>query len=505
MILRGILDNSLSGQLCIRGFAYIKDLAKISKADYSYQRNPIEGREDIIDFLDQEAYLFFPEIILGYKFKHQFDAKNKEFPLQVIQNATKYNSPVDQVKASIKTTKYPGIIDSRNSDFIKVIELELPYNVIEEKQFHRIDGNHRLKAAEESISSKVDTMVAPFCIILGQEIYQNGKIQEDENQDTFNKSIKVFFHNINTKTIPLKSEENLKVLLDDSKYFPDDELETILGEEGVLIRELLKKVNPEYFTNVGHILHHNYRTYFLDIFTKLIEIEFEEDEMVNKVIESLKSIDQLYKESDTLKSNTCIGLLTAFLYYHLHGEIIKFERFKAWVIKNHIYEIDEIKAESIIKIFDKIAQQEIKVFVAMPYFDGDPDIVSEYNTIYENAIKEVSDKNGIAISLYPIMQNRGETQDQIQDIINKIKNCTIFFADISDNNANVLYETGWARALNKHVVLVRKNDSEKPKSDYSNDTYHTYKNVARVKTLSKIIEDNMLEILKQNFGLITNE
>ena len=70
MIIRGILDSSLNGQLCIRGFAPIKELARISDADYNYQRNPIEGREDIIDFLDNENYLFFPEIILSYKFKH---------------------------------------------------------------------------------------------------------------------------------------------------------------------------------------------------------------------------------------------------------------------------------------------------------------------------------------------------------------------------------------------------------------------------------------------------
>lgn len=33
MIIRGILDHSLNGQICIRGFAPIKELARISKAD----------------------------------------------------------------------------------------------------------------------------------------------------------------------------------------------------------------------------------------------------------------------------------------------------------------------------------------------------------------------------------------------------------------------------------------------------------------------------------------
>ena len=48
MVIQGILDNSLNGQLCIRGFANIKELAKFSEADYSYQR-PLLDRTDISD------------------------------------------------------------------------------------------------------------------------------------------------------------------------------------------------------------------------------------------------------------------------------------------------------------------------------------------------------------------------------------------------------------------------------------------------------------------------
>lgn len=50
MKLTGILDNSLNGQLCLRGFANIKDLARVSEADYSYQRGLL-NRSDISDFL----------------------------------------------------------------------------------------------------------------------------------------------------------------------------------------------------------------------------------------------------------------------------------------------------------------------------------------------------------------------------------------------------------------------------------------------------------------------
>lgn len=82
MIIRGILDSSLNGQLCIRGFAPIKELARISNANYKYQRKPLAEQEETIRyFLDTEPYLFFPEIILSLKIKHSFDDKKMQTPL----------------------------------------------------------------------------------------------------------------------------------------------------------------------------------------------------------------------------------------------------------------------------------------------------------------------------------------------------------------------------------------------------------------------------------------
>jgi hypothetical protein len=67
MVLTGIIDRSL-GQLCLRGFAPIKELARISKADYEYQRDILDKQQAIIsNFLETEKHLFFPEVILSYK------------------------------------------------------------------------------------------------------------------------------------------------------------------------------------------------------------------------------------------------------------------------------------------------------------------------------------------------------------------------------------------------------------------------------------------------------
>jgi hypothetical protein len=496
MIIRGILDNSLSGQLCIRGFAPIKELAKISQADFSYQRNPIEGREDIITFLETETYLFFPEIILSYKIRHDSVKKSNERPLKVIQSGNKYKSNKDNVEIRIKK-----IFNSQTDKGVKIIELIIADEYINSKPFHRIDGNHRLLAAETSTADKVERMVAPFCIILGEEFFDGDRLIETQDTKTFDKATKIFFHNINTKTIPLTSEENLKVIIDDKNNFPDTELEVILGKAGIKTRELMDKIGADYLTGIRHIISNQFRTYCIKIFNVLLENSNETDHIVNDVLDALKCIDVLYLENEQLKDNSSFGLLTAFLYYKVTDNTSKFEFFKNWVIENHIFDIKEIKAESIIKIFDKIVEQEIKVFVAMPYFQGNLDIVEEYNTIYRNVINEISRDYGVKISLYPIMQNKGETQDQIQDIINKIQDCHIFIADISDNNANVLYETGWARALKKPTLLFREKSSEKPKSDYANDTYHNYEKSCLNISLSEIARKNILEILNKNYGI----
>ena len=79
----------------------------------------------------------------------------------------------------------------------------------------------------------------------------------------------------------------------------------------------------------------------------------------------------------------------------------------------------EVSADSLISLYDKISSQEIKVFVAMPYFEGNSEIVADYNTIYYSKINEISKKYNINISLFPIMCEKGATQDQIQDIINR--------------------------------------------------------------------------------------
>ena len=503
MVIQGILDNSLNGQLCIRGFANIKELAMLSGADYSYQR-PLLDRTDISDFLETQEYLFFPEVILSYKFKHLFDSKKEGQPkntppLIAIQSGKNYKSAINGDSISVKFFEDKKDFSAKS---IKVVKLTINDNT--GKPFHRIDGNHRLNASEMSRSEKVERMVIPFCLLLGTEYYESNEKVENEETKNFDKAVKVFFYNINTKTIPLTSEQNLKVLIDDNKNFPDEELESIFGgRHAILTRQLMKKIDTTiFFSGFEHVIKDNYRTYFNEIFKRLLDNGIDESNAIKKIVNSLQAVNQLYNDNVYLKANDSFGLLTSFLWYHIQG-LDKFYAFKNWILNNHIFEIKEVKAESIIKIFDKLISQRIEVFVAMPYFDGNTEVIAEYNKIYGDVIKDIASKYNIQISLFPIMCNKGATGDQIQDIINKIKQAKIVFADITDNNANVLYEMGWARALDKKVVAVKRKNCNPVKSDIQNDTYHEYDDTCRSISLSKIIRENIIEILTNNYGLIT--
>ncbi len=474
MKLKGLLGNSLNGQLCLRGFAKIKDLARVSKADYTYQRNPID-RSDISDFLEKQAYLFFPEVILGYKVK----TKGMSSAIHLIQEGK--NAKSEDGTFSVKKVMADGEMEK-----IVIIEID---ETINPKPFSRIDGNHRLLAAENSTNPKVENMVAPYCLLLG------------ENMTEFDKATKVFFYNINTKTIPLTSEENLRVMIDDDKNFSNDELIDIFGgEHPIMTRELINKAQPEIFGNIQHIIRKQYRTFLNNTFWHLLEDGEDKKDLVSKVINSLQAVNTLYGSVSQLKANESLGILTAFLYYHVKEESAKFELFKNWILNNQIFNAKEVSTHSLINIFDEIVSSEIKVFVAMPYFDDR--VIDDYNKIYSETINQIAKEYSINLSLYPIMRNKGTTQDQIQDIINKIKECKICFADITDNNANVSYEMGWARALHKDVIIVRRKGSVEPKSDYKNDTYHDYDDNARSIDLARVIRDNIIEVLGKNYGLI---
>ena len=518
MILRGILDRSLSNQICIRGFARIKELARISKANKAYQRELVDKQEQVVsNFLsDENELLFFPEVILSLKLKYDNTKKGANIsatPIQKIELKNNFTSNIDSLKIRVSKKQYNSSFDNTERDQILNVEIEFDdvelIKLINSKEhpLHRIDGNHRLSAAEQISSSRIDNMNIPFCIVLFEEIHET-KFDTTLGVDTkvcsrkYEKFEKVVFNNINFKSLPLTQEQNLKVILDDVVNFPDDEIKNLFGASWIYTRQLCNdKIKIENFSGIKHLLENNYRTYARNIFEILIANEHDEANIVGDVFESLKAIEQLYKSEKKLDCNKSEGLFAAFLFYHVTSKI-KFNFFKDWVLYNNIFEIQEAKTETIIQIFDKVADQTITVFVAMPFYSVAE--VNAYNKAYSRVIEKLkSGFESLKIDLYPIMHHEGETYNINNKMIEQISECNIFIADISNTNVNVAFELGYARSIKKQTIMIkRESDKNKTPFDYEQDMCHSYNNNA-IDTLEEIVENNIKAILSK-IGFVFN-
>ncbi len=66
MKLKGVLDFSLGNFLCLRGFAPMGDLYDLSEPDPGFQRDLlVEHEAEMLTFLRDGEFLFFPEVILA--------------------------------------------------------------------------------------------------------------------------------------------------------------------------------------------------------------------------------------------------------------------------------------------------------------------------------------------------------------------------------------------------------------------------------------------------------
>lgn len=516
MIIRGVLDRSLSNQICIRGTARIKELARISKADPSYQRELLEKQKGVIsNFLIEETYLFFPEVILSLKLK--FDTtkdKITDSPIQQIEKGKIFRSNVD--KLTIRSNKVEQkSFDVNETNQVNIIELDFDNAELEKliknnlHPLHRIDGNHRLTAAEKIKSDRINTMNIPFCIVLFEEIIEERfdpatQSMRKISDKGYNKFERVVFYNINSKTVPLTLEQNLKSILGETGYFDQDEIKKIFKYEGTNVgiysRELGLKINGDDFQSIKHIIGNQKWSLCLNIIKLYFKYKHErshrQEQTITKIYEGLQAINSIYHDDERLLSNSNIEILLSLLFYKSFSDKTTFKIFYHWIVNNHLFEAKEIKAESIIQIFSKIKEKEIKVFVAMPYFSKT--IVDSHNEIYKSVIDEIKLSYGINILCHDIMTYKGETINIVEDIFEKIRECSIFIANISGNNANVTYEMGWARALKIPTIIIKEEAAEEPKSDYKLDYYFTYQKDAHT-TLKNEIKNHIVAILINNY------
>lgn len=492
MKLSGIIESIFEGRYIFRGYARLVDLVNYSKPNLNYQREADKIRVDnLVDFLNGDnPYKFFTEILLGLEFHDTtiMQYLNDRHINGVIR--LNDNIKVSEVKLKNANLKLASYDDVRSIQ--KVISFDFEENAT---QMSRIDGNHRLCAVDailkkesnlenDRLKEKIQNIVVPFSILL--------QVKEDKSED-YEAAI---FYLINSNAVPLTKEQNLKALFN-TERFNESELKKIfnIGNASLLI-DILNHIEKEMYPALKYLYDQAFYTCIYKVISLFSVRDFKTTS--SSVVSAFQQVENDWIQNEEFKECNNINIVSAMIYYYCTSRN-KYLVFIQWIKSTKIYRIKEIQVETIIELYEKAMNSQIRVFVAMPYYNDE--IVRSTNAIYARVISKIRRKYSVDISMLgEIMTYRGSTINIVNDVFNRIENCDICFCDITENNPNVTYEMGWARALKKHVVILKEESAEKPKSDYVLDFYSTFKKDAYI-TLEDAIENNIKAILKKHYSI----
>lgn len=483
--LQGLLGQTFGGYITIRGTAKFSDIVNHSEAK-AYQRKTIQKHlQEISDYYQDRENLFFPEVILSLELRYDFDALDAQSgvnPIQDIVGGRWFKSNKDAVAIQPLAKRH-------ENDLLKVVNIFLNS---EEKVFGRIDGNHRLTATN---TTNIYNEEIPFCVVL----FDSENIQKQE---------KMLFFNINSKAIPLTTEESLKSIFEDEINFSNELLRTnsSFGWEYYFAKQIEKEELNGYFHNLHNLFNNNFLTTFLKLFKLLItkDVIQQDDNEISQVRSALSEINTNIYNNEQLKNSPNSAVFIAFMFYQLKSpELISF--LQSWVLKNEIYNIEELEPESIINIMNNIAHHKVKkIFVAMPYYDHAK--VTEYNKLFQEALKEVEHSISLPfkLELIPIMRNRGESERIDQRLLNQIRGCDIFIADLTGKNENVLYETAFAEGVGIPSLLIKKENDKDAKGneitlpfDMDKRQYVPFLESSYYSSIKSIVKTNLPKILEK--------
>lgn len=304
--LEGIIYKTFDHYVVLRGFAPIKDLAAISHKPDSYQRNALDNhKKEIVEFLKNGEYKYFPEITLACRVNdYENFARNIGIDNAVDRNDAQF---VSGLKVLSERLPYEGY-RARHAYLIKGTNHELV----------RVDGNHRLEPFDNPNDSvwtetnadinELNTLIVPFTVIFSAQ----------EQADKFEAGI---FHNINFKQEPLRQEASLKII-HDLNVFDDKEN---LGAEYPIALRLINKIKSGRYNAIPWLSVNDsidkdyYRTSCLRIV-----------QLINKFVPKIKEAyeDGAKRLSDTQAKYDELNSKLAELQNSRNGLIDKFNDFK---------------------------------------------------------------------------------------------------------------------------------------------------------------------------------
>ena len=188
-------------------------------------------------------------------------------------------------------------------------------------KLNRIDGNHRLSAADKVVQE----FKIPFCIIFCRNA-------AEENQYS-----RAIFHNINAKQIPLNLEQNLKVILESDQVFSDSKLVASFGMEYYLARKALGSIDLSYFPTIRTYIENEKCSFFVELYKLLIKngLVAEDENAVETIRAQMYAVETALSESNIVAVTTNIAVIGALAYYKITNPS-KYRGFLSWIKKNNI-------------------------------------------------------------------------------------------------------------------------------------------------------------------------
>ncbi len=295
----------------------------------------------------------------------------------------------------------------------------------------------------------------------------------------------MIFHYINSRGVPLTLEENLLAIFQKNR-FSNDEIQRHFGKSFLFAKDLFESVDEEHIPHIAEFCKkEKCRCSLLKNITELLNEHLGENCSAATIKSKIHKVEDIIANSEDIKNHLSVSLLTVMCIFAVKDNGKWFTAFINWIKGNRLYQLQNINPQSMIDLFEQIYSNEIKIFVAMPYYDDST--VDDYNASIEETCTELSAQHGLNVQLFPIMRVNAPTGDLIQDIFQKIDRCSIFIADITTNNANVLYEFGYAKGKGKDYILLLNKDKNPtpPKSDYHNELRHEFQGYQNLKAVLK--------------------
>lgn len=435
MKLSGIIEEVFKGVTIFRGYTTLKNLASISKKS-DYQREHDSQRfKDIQAYMSSSPFVFFPELIFGWQLED----------IQTIMQikAVKTIATITNHNIKFKIRSIANIDDSK----IKILSIDIPDSIIAQPIFSRIDGNHRLSVIDSLMeqnnnSDSLLNMVVPYSVIIQTKNIESSKYEA------------AYFYLINSKAKPLTLNENLHAILEMNR-FTKSEKENILSVNETQI-ELLDKVIEQLkktsFEFINSVFNNEIYSFTLMLITELFEKNnCPLNQIDESVVKAIKYINGLYILEEIKFPNK--DVLLALIIYKCRGNM-SFTKFLEWINKNEMGTIEKLTFDNILKVYDNLhKKRSYKVFVAMPYISYKR--VNEYNTLFREVFDNIENISKCKLELIPIMRFRGSAQRIDRRLIEMIKECDIFIADLTTCNDNVIFEVGLAEGNNKEMLLIK--------------------------------------------------